>query len=596
MQSRYETLLRHRAVQAIILLILGFAIETLVASLVTVPVANTIYISFLPYAKSCNNLVHFIDPGQPANTSATFSTQPDGASGPGSERLLGSLAALAIAGISVISSYRLGLVRQVEQTTVGRRYLVTIAAYVIAASAFIGLLTKQHGLLGTGFAVFVDATILLLGITLRQQLLVTGHINLLSPKVLFIAAFSAYGLATPYELLFNPYYVPFPGGSSRESQVLAMWFMVLALMCVFVGSNLGIVERITRSKGKSVEEKPGDSLVLWIALITILIGLVGMYFFSRSFGGIIGFFNQPSYVGRYTQVEGYGVFQALAWQFPLALLLIASTIRRLWSRRTLILIGWLGFYLVFTSAAGARRDILIPLLGLIILIHYTRFRISARMLVPLVLVAFLVLTVQGWVRNIDFGTNPRQAITCMLDSISLRWFTPGSSEWSYQFNVLAFLVNHVPSDYPFRLTYLDAITATLPQFIVRDRPATPSAWIVKLTSPEYAALGGGFAFSSVGEAYLNFGIPGIIIVFLIVGALIDSLEGLSLRPSLTFVICFGLTLVGGLLQFPRQDMIALLKIVIVIQLLPALMVMWLIFHSKDFLHRIRPDASTHNAD
>jgi oligosaccharide repeat unit polymerase len=580
----------------ITLLIVGVLVEILTASLAVVPASDIGYSLAAPYAKSCEGVARFLDPGQ-YTTPIEGQARPSGSAGSSAGSNLssalpfmptdatfpaGGLASLAITSLALVSTYRIGLATSAGQAIerARKRHNIVLVGYIVGASALIGLMAKQHGYLGMGFGVFVAITVFLVSVTLRQQVLATGRINLLSPKFLFVVSLSAYGLATPYEILFNPVYVQFPAGSLYGSNVIAMWLMVLALICVFVGSNIGIRERVVRTRNSHLEYRLDENLLLWVALVLILVGLVGMVFYARAFGGIAGFVNQPTYVGRYPQAEGYGFFLALVWQFPLALLLLSSTIKRLWSLRTFVVVGWLGFYLLFSLISGARRDILIPLIALIVLIHYTRYRIPARFLIGSGLVIFVVLTIQGWARNIDFMTNPRQALICTLDSLSPRWFSPGSSEWSYQFNVLAYLVEHVPADYPHRPTYLEAILATLPSFIVHDRPVTPSQWITRLTYPEYAERGGGFAFSAVGEAYLNFGVPGIVIGFLLVGMIVDMLEGLSLRPNLTFVICFGLILVGGLLQFPRQDLVALLKIVVTILLLPALVVTSLVFRYK----------------
>jgi oligosaccharide repeat unit polymerase len=88
------------------------------------------------------------------------------------------------------------------------------------------------------------------------------------------------------------------------------------------------------------------------------------------------------------------------------------------------------------------------------------------------------------------------------------------------------LVPHVRG-YDAGLSYLYALFTIVPNFFWDIHPAqargTAADWLVRTVDPRYAALGGGYGFSFIGEAYLNFGWFGAPVALALIGFLFAKL-------------------------------------------------------------------------
>jgi oligosaccharide repeat unit polymerase len=92
--------------------------------------------------------------------------------------------------------------------------------------------------------------------------------------------------------------------------------------------------------------------------------------------------------------------------------------------------------------------------------------------------------------------------------------------------ILAFTVELVPAVRPFDsgASFLYALLTVVPSFLWSVHPSaargTLELWLVSVTDPMRASLGGGPGFSFLAEAYLNFGWYGVPIVFAVFGFLL----------------------------------------------------------------------------
>jgi oligosaccharide repeat unit polymerase len=67
----------------------------------------------------------------------------------------------------------------------------------------------------------------------------------------------------------------------------------------------------------------------------------------------------------------------------------------------------------------------------------------------------------------------------------------------------------------------------------------PGDWYTYKTSKYMFSIGGGSGFSTIAEAYLNFGLPGVILYFLLLGFLLGRLDQVDLRSSPKLMIFSG---------------------------------------------------------
>jgi hypothetical protein len=72
-------------------------------------------------------------------------------------------------------------------------------------------------------------------------------------------------------------------------------------------------------------------------------------------------------------------------------------------------------------------------------------------------------------------------------------------------------------DYQMGRTYLEAVSRPVPRAIWAEKPRAAETQLMAAIWPQFASAGVGFSFSLFGEPYLNFGLFGVIAVFLAFG-------------------------------------------------------------------------------
>lgn len=133
---------------------------------------------------------------------------------------------------------------------------------------------------------------------------------------------------------------------------------------------------------------------------------------------------------------------------------------------------------------------------------------------------------------------------------------PASNDFACVFGNFNTYILSGESHLRFGETYLRDMTVPIPRLIWPDKPQT--AWVDFRDTyfPEMALLGvgGGTAYSSVLEAYINFGAFGVFIVYLLVVLAMGYLERIrSQSRSLMFAV-FYLTLLPTAITFHRSDL------------------------------------------
>jgi hypothetical protein len=116
-----------------------------------------------------------------------------------------------------------------------------------------------------------------------------------------------------------------------------------------------------------------------------------------------------------------------------------------------------------------------------------------------------------------------------------------------------------PGEYRYGRTYWLAFKGIVPNLALRwEAPSIesidelpPSHWLTALVEPWTFKNYGGIGFSAIAEPYMNFGLIGVVLYFLILGFLLIRLEQASIRNSYTLA-SWGLIL-GPLLWTTRND-------------------------------------------
>ena len=205
--------------------------------------------------------------------------------------------------------------------------------------------------------------------------------------------------------------------------------------------------------------------------------------------------------------------------------------------------------ILFLLAGSKGKPFTLYLSSLLILSYVTtQFFIGPRMLAAMSLLAY------GWLWHRSIRPWPRTLLLIMgmiivlvvFPVVSVYRATPGDirlntaslfldilfsignplvaiiSEMASTLFTVARTLELVPSIRPFALgsSYYFAILSTLPNMFWSVHPTAANGlaiWFSETVSPGYAALGGGWGYSFVAEAYLNFGWIGMPIVLVVMG-------------------------------------------------------------------------------
>jgi hypothetical protein len=183
---------------------------------------------------------------------------------------------------------------------------------------------------------------------------------------------------------------------------------------------------------------------------------------------------------------------------------------------------------------GERSDPMIATVTVLWLLKKKGAVIAKKLFIAGVLAAILVIPMVGVMRG--------EVATRRLQAIDWAELTPVAAlaEMGTTIGVLAESYRLVgPSQFRGGRTYVHAFRGVLPRKFFPDLARvetqqlelSPSQWFVWTTEPRFARAYGGRGFSSVAEAYINFGEVGVCLVFLALGFFFFRMESLAGRGA-----------------------------------------------------------------
>jgi oligosaccharide repeat unit polymerase len=246
-----------------------------------------------------------------------------------------------------------------------------------------------------------------------------------------------------------------------------------------------------------------------------------------------------------------GIFTMI---FPCAVLILFITAQTAKQRLQSYVFAVFAFLLLLLS--GSRSTALFPALtGLIIWAKLGR-RIPTVLLAGGVVFVLLAIPVIGVLREHSYDKISVDAIVKSSEHANIE---SAISELGGSVGVLAHTVRIVPAEesYRYGYTYITYLRYMIPNFGSSFNPEfsrqaakqdidsrgkealfelRPSDWASYHIIPSMFLYGGGTGFSAIAEAYLNFGGPGIIMLFILYGALLAQLDSKLLAHSYASLI------------------------------------------------------------
>jgi hypothetical protein len=184
-------------------------------------------------------------------------------------------------------------------------------------------------------------------------------------------------------------------------------------------------------------------------------------------------------------------------------------------------------------------------------------------------------SIWGRVRNTAVGES---VLTNVRENISVDWFDPSKNELSGGVFTTLTILDIIPdlNEHTLGRTYVEAFLILIPLQLFPSRPAPPGEWLVKTYFPDVYARGGGFAFSLITEAYMNFSYLGAVLILFIVGImcrfLTSTLRNNANSASITLIYC---AILPWIIIAMRSHSASILKGLGVFTLVPLLTVLFI---------------------
>lgn len=156
----------------------------------------------------------------------------------------------------------------------------------------------------------------------------------------------------------------------------------------------------------------------------------------------------------------------------------------------------------------------------------------------LFLASYLALTTLSGVRDIlpdSFHTGDFSEIKDRLFTSSY-WadaINPGANEFGAPLGNYSAYVGNIRKEYLFGRSYLEGLTLPVPRLIWPDKPVSVTYQFRDEYFPVERDRGtiAGTAFSSILEAYMNFGVLGVVAVYLLLGSFVGAFDNMVARSA-----------------------------------------------------------------
>lgn len=250
----------------------------------------------------------------------------------------------------------------------------------------------------------------------------------------------------------------------------------------------------------------------WAVIVTGLIGaaMIGVWIAQTGLGRLLA----SSYAETYQQEEGKGLLVSGWFFIQLALVHGVARVldfRRAGRRVPRVLLGAMGVMFgafIFNTLLGRRGPILWVLVAAALCAHVSGYRVRRWWLfAAAAALPIYAYALEGYRTELGSSAEDRLAAAqAGLERIDNPLVVP---ELENVFATLVVMVEQQPPilHYPGE-SWVNALLIQIPKPVWRDRPTALSERYVQWAAPSFAREGGGLAFNTTAEGYLNLGVVG----------------------------------------------------------------------------------------
>lgn len=369
----------------------------------------------------------------------------------------------------------------------------------------------------------------------------------------------------------------------EQATVLKGLLLSMGFLVAFLGGYYASVSGI---RPRPSNEGEGNRLLrgnppAWMTLGLAIAGFgLFLIFIHLEFGGVMRYVFESNRHDRFSKAVGKGYLTigiyighcGIVYYYAVALVRALEKGGRQVLRINLYTALFLLTYGAFFFLTGDRRQPVFLALSLAC-VYFFLSRKEIGKWVAAGIPGLLVLQVFSKVRGL--AAEPVKMFEYVLNNFDWKWLNLSTGELGGQFLVLGKVIEEVD---PFTLnnTYLTALEHLIPSAFIGERTLSPIGWFAQTFFPNVYRVGGSLGFSSVAEAYLNFGIVGPVLVGVLFGVLMRwyYVRFVVGKNSLQLLVIYALS-VPQLFLFPRTDAASFIKVLIFAVLLP-MGLLWLV--------------------
>lgn len=341
--------------------------------------------------------------------------------------------------------------------------------------------------------------------------------------------------------------------SLRISEFELLIYKLIAMLCLYMGfSAKQYTCKIAQKNQISVKYLK----YLFLIMISFLIYNIYVH------GGIVSFLLRAA-LGRYTARIEVGYLSIIVQVLPYLLFMILLHPKTR-SNFVLIIYCFVGCCLTFIIT-GSRSETFVTFLVFIIGFAIKRGNFPFIKMLVLVLIVAPSSTILSDIRRGDISSLDDYKIS--YAEIREKSLTENNSRKEIRPNEA--VINHVPEllDFRYGATYVPVLAFFIPRSVWVDKPRSGGAdaaaliYYGKQTLKGYS--GEGYPISGVVEAYWNFHLIGIILLFFIYGYILKLAAIIALNNNTNLVIqaCYLLILMN-LIDFNSDTMVTVIQLLI----------------------------------
>lgn len=350
--------------------------------------------------------------------------------------------------------------------------------------------------------------------------------------------------------------------------IRANWYVILSLGCFGIG-HVPALHPVASTVAKEHTECVLH-VAYWYGLGLLMASVIFLIIAIASLGNLLAYSRVDFFRGA-GDTRGLGVFLMV---FPSALLLLAIGSTTRVQQLFATVIGVLGFLLLLLS--GYRTSALFPAIQGGIIWVKTGRRIPRTLALTTIFLFALAVSMIGTLRQAgSYDSLDSEDLKRSVESSSLRdTFLLGQTG-----GLLGHVLRLVPIHDPFRYgeTYFNAFLDSLPNITgtmqesaraaaIREAMSDPTAlarmppsdWLTYHIAHWAFGKGQGVGFTTIGEAYLNFGTVGVVLFFLLLGFLLGKLDTVCLLRNPRLLL-FCSTMLWHLMRTVRDDFANFIK-------------------------------------